>query len=42
MHVSLTVWFLIWVFPFWVLLGQKPKMTPAILGPIAAGSLLGF
>ncbi len=41
-HVSLTVWFLIWVFPFWVLLGQKPKMTPAILGPIAAGSLLGF
>ena len=41
-HVSLSVWFLIWVFPFWVLLGQKPKMTPAILGPIAAGSLLGF
>jgi hypothetical protein len=41
-HVSLTVWFLIWVFPFWVLLGQKPKKTPAILGTIAAGSLVGF
>jgi len=40
--LSLSVWFLIWVFPFWVLLGQKPKMTPAILGPIACGSLLGF
>jgi hypothetical protein len=41
-HISLSVWVLIWVLPFWVLLGQKPKMTPAILGPIAAGSLLGF
>jgi Ni/Fe-hydrogenase subunit HybB-like protein len=41
-YVSLSVWFLIWVFPFWVLLGQKPKKTPAILGPIAFGSLLGF
>ena len=41
-YVSLCVWFLIWVFPFWVLLGQKPKKTPAILGPIALGSLVGF
>jgi len=41
-YISLTVWFLIWVFPFWVLLGQKPKKTPAILGPIALGSLVGF
>jgi Ni/Fe-hydrogenase subunit HybB-like protein len=41
-HISLTVWFLIWVFPFWVLLGQKPKKTPAILGTIALGSLVGF
>ncbi|MFI5315062.1 MAG: hypothetical protein ACHQ6T_05145, partial [Myxococcota bacterium] len=41
-HLSLAVWFLIWVFPFWVLLGQKPKKTPAILGTIATGSLLGF
>ena len=41
-YVSLTVWFLIWVFPFWVLLGQKPKKTPAILGTVALGSLMGF
>jgi Ni/Fe-hydrogenase subunit HybB-like protein len=41
-YVSLTVWFLIWVIPFWVLLGQKPKKTPAILGPVALGSLVGF
>jgi Ni/Fe-hydrogenase subunit HybB-like protein len=41
-YVSLTVWLLIWVLPFWVLLGQKPKKTPAILGPIALGSVLGF
>jgi Ni/Fe-hydrogenase subunit HybB-like protein len=40
--VSLSAWLLIWVLPFWVLLGQKPKKTPAILGTIACGSLLGF
>jgi hypothetical protein len=40
--VSLTVWLLIWVLPFWVLLGAQPKKTPAILGPIAFGSVLGF
>ena len=33
---------LIWVIPFWVLLGAKPKKTPAILGPVVVGSLLGF
>jgi Ni/Fe-hydrogenase subunit HybB-like protein len=41
-YVSLSAWILIWVLPFWVLLGQKPKKTPAILGPIALGSLVGF
>ncbi len=41
-YVSLSVWLLVWVLPFWVLLGQKPKKTPAILGPIALGSVLGF
>src|SRR5262249_2614462 len=41
-YITLSVWFLVWVFPFWVLLGQKPKKTPAILGPIAFGQLLGF
>ena len=28
--------------PFWVLLGQRPKRTPVILGGVAAISLLGF
>jgi hypothetical protein len=38
----LSAWFLVWVIPFWVLLGARPKKTPAILGTVAAGSLLGF
>jgi len=41
-HVTLSAWMLIWVLPFWVLLGQVPKKTPAILGPIAFGSVVGF
>ena len=41
-HVTLSAWLLIWVLPFWVLLGQVPKKTPAILGPVALGSLIGF
>jgi hypothetical protein len=40
--VSLAVWLLVWIVPFWVLLGQKPKKTPAILGPVAFASVLGF
>jgi hypothetical protein len=40
--VSLTVWLLVWIVPFWVLLGQKPKKTPAILGSVAFASVLGF
>jgi len=40
--VAMTVWFLLWVIPFWVLLGQKPKTTPWIVGPVASGVLLGF
>jgi hypothetical protein len=39
---TLAVWFLCWVFPFWVLLGQRPKKTVPILGSIALGSVLGF
>ena len=39
---TLLVWLLVWVLPFWVLLGQRPKKTPAILGTIAVGSVLGF
>jgi hypothetical protein len=41
-QITLTAWFLCWVIPFWVLLGQKPKKTPIILGAVAGGSLLGF
>jgi hypothetical protein len=41
-YVTLSAWLLIWVLPFWVLLGEKPKKTPAILGPIVIGSLVGF
>ncbi len=40
--VTLAAWLLIWVIPFWVLLGAKPKKTPAILGSVVFGSLLGF
>ncbi len=32
----------VWIVPFWVLLGQRPKKTPAILGTVAAGSVFGF
>jgi hypothetical protein len=41
-RLTLATWFLLWVIPFWVLLGQKPKKTPAILGTVAFGSLFGF
>ncbi len=41
-RVTLLTWILLWVLPFWVLLGQRPKKTPAILGTIAAGSVFGF
>ena len=40
--VTLLVWACCWVTPFWVLLGQRPKKTPAILGSVAAVVLFGF
>ena len=40
--LSLAAWVGCWITPFWVLLGQRPKKTPAILGPVAAVVLLGF
>ena len=40
--LSLAAWVGCWVTPFWVLLGQRPKKTPAILGSVAAVSLGGF
>jgi hypothetical protein len=41
-YLTLFTWLLLWVLPFWVLLGARPKKTPAILGTICAGSLFGF
>jgi hypothetical protein len=40
--LSLVAWCGCWVTPFWVLLGQEPKKTPAILGGVALVVLLGF
>jgi hypothetical protein len=40
--LSLTAWVGCWIVPFWVLLGQRPKRTPSILGSVAAAVLLGF
>ena len=40
--VTLFVWACCWIVPFWVLLGQRPKRTPVILGTVAAISLFGF
>jgi hypothetical protein len=40
--LSLAAWVGCWIVPFWVLLGQRPKRTPAILGSVAALMLLGF
>jgi hypothetical protein len=40
--LSLVAWIGCWVTPFWVLLGQRPKRTPVILGGVALISLLGF
>ncbi len=40
--LSMAAWAGIWVLPFWLLLGQRPKRTPAILGGVACLVLLGF
>ena len=40
--LTLASWIGCWVVPFWVLLGQRPKRTPAILGTVAAVVLAGF
>jgi len=40
--VSMVVWALCWIVPFWVLLGQKPKVTKWIVGPVSAGVVLGI
>jgi hypothetical protein len=40
--LSLAAWTANWIIPFWVLLGQRPKRTPAILGSVSAIVVLGF
>jgi hypothetical protein len=40
--LSMAVWACIWIIPFWVLLGVRPKKTPWILGPVACIMLFGF
>ena len=40
--MTLFVWLCCWVIPFWVLLGQRPKKTPAILGSVSLVMLFGF
>jgi hypothetical protein len=40
--VSMVVWLCCWLVPFWMLLGEKPKKTPWIVGPVAAIVLFGF
>ena len=40
--LSMTAWFCCWWVPFWVLLGQEPKRTPAILGTVSFTVLVGF
>ncbi len=40
--VSMVVWACNWLIPFWVLLGQRPKKTPWIAGPVAGLLLFGL
>jgi hypothetical protein len=40
--VSMTVWACNWLIPFWVLLGERPKKTPWIAGPVAGTLLFGL
>lgn len=41
-RVTLFAWICIWVIPFWLLLGQKPKRTYWWVGSVAGISVLGF
>jgi hypothetical protein len=40
--LSMVVWACVWLVPFWVLLGQRPKKTPWIAGPVALTLLVGL
>jgi len=39
---SLVAWAGCWIIPFWMLLGQAPKRSWYIVGPVAAIMLIGF
>jgi len=41
-RTSLIAWAGCWIIPFWVLLGQAPKRSWYIVGPIAVVMLIGF
>ncbi len=40
--MSMIVWLCNWIIPFWVLLGQRPKKTVWIAGPVACAVVVGF
>ena len=40
--LSMAVWACCWIVPFWVLLGQRPKRSPLVLGGVALVMLVGF
>ncbi len=40
--VAMAVWACNWIIPFWVLLGERPKKTAWIAGPVAGIVVLGF
>jgi hypothetical protein len=40
--IAMAVWACCWIIPFWVLLGQKPKVTNWIVGPVAFLVLFGM
>jgi len=39
---SLIAWAGCWILPFWILLGQAPKRSWYIVGPVATAMLIGF
>jgi hypothetical protein len=40
--MAMVVWLCNWIIPFWVLLGQRPKKTAWIAGPVAMTIVIGF
>ena len=40
--MSMLVWALIWIIPFWVLLGARSKKSPLVNGTVSALMVLGF